>query len=121
MIRTLFAFTFFLLAGCAAAPVVVPSRLVGDWRYADRIRSCHYNFRTNGTFAGDVTDCGKVVSRFTGRWSIEHDAILYRYVSDTLGTIPSGATDRDKLLKIEPDFFVIEAADGSKRRYVRLP
>ena len=43
------------------------------------------------------------------------------YLSDDLGRIPAGATDRDKLLSVERDSFLIEAADGSRRRYSTDP
>ena len=36
-----------------------------------------------------------------------------------MGRIPVGTKDRDKLLRIGRDYFVIEAADGSVRKYVR--
>jgi hypothetical protein len=52
---------------------------------------------------------------------VNGNALLYTYLSDALGRIPAGATDRDKLLGIQKDFFLIEAADGSRRRYLRVP
>jgi hypothetical protein len=47
--------------------------------------------------------------------------LLYTYVNDELGRIPAGATDRDKLLRVQSDSFLIEAADGSRRQYLRIP
>ena len=100
--------------------MIAPSSLVGEWRYADKVQSCHYLFEKNGTFRGDVTQRSQVISKFTGRWLIESDALLYQYVSDVLGKIPAGATDRDKLLSLNRESFVIEAADGSRRQYLRV-
>jgi hypothetical protein len=34
--------------------------------------------------------------------------------------MPGGTTDRDKLLSVQKDFFTIEAADGSRRKYHRI-
>ena len=118
--KTAFALTLCLLASCAGWPSYAPSSLVGEWRYADEIKSCHYVFNQNGTFAGDVVYHGKTISKFTGRWSVEGDTLHYAYVSDALDKIPAGATDRDKLLSVHPQFFVIQAADGSKRKYLRV-
>ena len=109
-----------LLSSCAGLPSRYPSSLVGEWRYADRIQGCHYVFDQNGTFHGDVVYHGKTISRFTGRWSVKDNTLLYTYVRDALGRIPAGAIDRDKLLSVENEFFVIEAADGHQRKYRRV-
>jgi Lipocalin-like domain len=110
-----------LLASCAGLQSPSPSSLVGEWRYADKIQGCHYVFDRNGTFSGDVTYHGKTISKFTGRWSVDGNTLHYTYASDSLDRIPPGATDRDKLLSVHSEFFIIQAADGSKRRYLRVP
>jgi hypothetical protein len=108
-----------LMASCAAVGPNSPS-LVGKWCYADRIQSCRYVFNRDGSFQGDVVYRGKLISQFQGRWSVRDDVLLYTYVSDALHKIPAGATDRDKLLRVQREFFIIEAADGSKRKYLRV-
>ncbi|MEY2561054.1 MAG: hypothetical protein QOG51_1469 [Verrucomicrobiota bacterium] len=111
---------FCLMSSCALFRGSARHSLLGEWRYVDRVQSCHYVFNDNGLFAGEVTLRAKLVSKFTGRWSVEGKTILYTYLSDALGRIPAGAKDRDKLLSIQKDSFVIEAADGSQRRYSRI-
>ena len=59
------------------------------------------------------------MSQYTGRWLLRDGAILYQYTSDKMGRIRVGTKDRDKLLRVDPDYFMIEAADGSVRKYVR--
>ena len=118
--KAVLALTLFLLVSCAGLESRPPSSLVGEWRYADKTQGCHYVFNRNGRFSGDVVYHGKLISKFTGRWSVDGDALLYTYVSDALDRIPAGATDRDKLLAVHKEFFVIEAADGSKRKYLRI-
>lgn len=108
-----------LMASCAGVGPSAPS-LVGEWRYADRIQACHYVFNGDGSFEGDVVYHAKLISKFRGRWSVIDDVLLYTYVSDALRKIPAGATDRDKLLTVQREFFIIEAADGSRRRYLRV-
>jgi hypothetical protein len=115
------ALTFCSLISCAGLQPISPSSLVGEWRYADKTKGCHYVFNGNGTFSGEVDDRGRTIMKFTGRWSIEGDTLLYTYINDALGRIPAGATDRDTILSVHGEFFVIEAADGSKRKYVRVP
>lgn len=109
-----------LIASCAGLETSNRNLLVGEWRYADRIQSCHYAFKADGTFNGEVIQRRKLVSKFRGRWEVKGDALLYTYLGDALGRIPAGAKDRDKLITIEKDSFLIEAADGSHRRYLRI-
>jgi hypothetical protein len=119
--KAVLALILFLLASCAGLPPNSQSILVGEWRYADRIQSCHYIFNRDGTFKGEVVYHAKLISKFTGRWSVDGGALLYTYVSDELGRIPAGATDRDKILSAKREYFIIEAADGSRRKYLRIP
>ncbi|MEY2537732.1 MAG: hypothetical protein QOG67_1472 [Verrucomicrobiota bacterium] len=110
----------FLVASCASQQIRGRTSLVGDWRYADATQSCHYSFKKDGTFTGEVTYRTRVISKFSGNWAVNGDVLLYTYVSDVLGRIPAGATDRDKLLEVKKNSFLINAADGSRRRYLRL-
>lgn len=119
--KFLLAVSFCFLASCAGWPPKSSNALVGEWLYADKIQSCHYVFERNGTFRGEVVYQKELLSKFTGTWSVKGDALHYRYTKDVLGRIQPGALDRDRLLRVAKDFFVIEAADGSKRRYDRVP
>ncbi|MEY2562876.1 MAG: hypothetical protein QOH88_1069 [Verrucomicrobiota bacterium] len=118
--KALFALTLCLLASCAAVRPATQSTLAGEWRYRDKIQSCHYVFNQDGSFHGEVIYHGKLVSKFTGRWSVQGDALRYNYLTDALHRIPPGSIDRDKLLTVQKDSFAIEAADGSRRTYSRV-
>ncbi len=118
--KAVLALTLCLMASCAGLRSSSPSSLVGEWRYADKIQGCHYVFNRDGSFKGEVVYHAKLISKFTGRWSVEGDTLLYTYISDALGRIPAGAIDRDRLLVVQKEFFIIEAADGSKRKYLRI-
>ena len=109
-----------LLGACASLPREGRESLVGEWQYADKSQSCRYHFKRDGHFTGEVRLRGKLASKFTGTRDVQADLFLYRYISDQLGRIPAGATDRDKLLSVARDSFLIEAADGSRRRYSRM-
>ena len=117
--RTVSLLALCLLISCANLPPN-QAQLVGEWRYSDKARTCHYVFEKNGQFHGEVTLNGKLVSKFTGRWSVQGDSLLYSYSGDEFHRIPAGSTDRDKLLSVRPDSFKIEAADGSQRVYLRI-
>lgn len=118
--KAAFALLCCLMASCAGVQSPSATGLLGEWRYADKIQSCHYVFRRDGSFSGEVIYRKKLISKFTGRWSVHGNNLLYTYTSDLLERIPAGATDRDKLLSVRKDFFIIEAADGSRRKYLRL-
>jgi hypothetical protein len=94
---------------------------VGNWRYTDQVQSCQYSFKNDSSFTGEVKLRKKLISKFKGRWSVRGETLLYSYESDALGRIPPGATDRDQVLEITKDSFVIQAANGERRRYVRMP
>lgn len=109
-----------LIVSCASLPPRAANGLVGEWRYADKIQSCQYLFKRDGSFSGEVIYHKRLISKFTGRWTVDGKNLLFTYTGDALDKIPAGATDRDKLLSVQPEFFVIEAADGSKRKYRRV-
>lgn len=109
------------LTSCVSLESRNQTALVGNWRYQDNRQTCDYSFVGDGTFSGKVAVGGRAVSKFKGRWSVKNDRLLYVYTSDALGRIPPGSTDQDHLLKVEPAAFLIEAADGSQRRYERQP
>jgi hypothetical protein len=114
------ALTLFLLASCASFRPAAQDSLVGEWKYADDTQSCRYAFQRDGSFSGEVNYRAKLVSKFTGRWAVKGDVLSYNYISDVLGRIPPGAIDHDKLLRVQKDSFLIQAADGSQRRYLRI-
>src|ERR1041384_7658880 len=94
------ALIVFCLVSCAGLPGVSPSVLVGEWRYKDKNQSCHYVFESGGIFKGEVIYHAKLISKFSGRWSVAGDALHYTYLHDALGRIPAGTVDRDTLLTI---------------------
>ena len=113
-------FSVLALSSCATSDRLSKSPLVGDWRYSDDNQSCHYSFKPDGSFSGEVTRSAKLVLKFTGRWKLEGSALNYVYLSEAFGRIPRGATDRDQLLELKRDSFLIQAANGDRRRYLRV-
>jgi hypothetical protein len=118
--KAIFVLSFALMTSCAFMQSSTERKLTGEWRYTDQIQSCHYVFQSNGAFSGEVIYHRKLISKFTGHWSARDDILLYHYTSDALDRIPAGTMDRDQLLMVRKDFFVIQAANGRKRRYSRI-
>src|SRR4051812_7869471 len=96
-----------LFTSCASLEHQSRAPFVGHWIYSDKVQSCRYSFNADGSFSGEVTQHRITISRFTGRWRVENEALLYTYLSDAFGRIPAGATDRDQVLEVSSDSFVI--------------
>ena len=109
-----------MLTGCATVERQSRTPFVGDWLYADKVQSCRYSFKADGSFNGDVTYRSATISRFNGRWTVKDNALLYTYLGDSFGRIPAGAIDRDQVLEVNDDSFLIRAANGERRRYRRI-
>ena len=114
------ALILFALASCATVGTPTANKLAGKWRSAQGRQTAEYLFLTDGTFTGRVISNGALVSDFAGSWSLRAGTILYEYRSDRLGRIAVGTLDRDKLLAVADDYYLIEAADGSRRKYLRI-
>jgi hypothetical protein len=110
-----------MLSGCATIDGQSRAPFVGNWIYADKVQSCRYSFDADGSFHGEVKQNAITISRFTGRWTVRERVLLYTYIDDAFGRIPAGATDRDQILEVSRDSFLIRAANGESRRYRRIP
>jgi len=118
--KTFLLLAAFCVASCATVGEKGEPTLVGRWRWTDSRHTAEYAFLRDGTFTGFVTGDGALLSKFAGKWLVREGAILYEYTSDKTGRIQAGTRDRNKLLAAAHDHFVIEAADGSVRKYVRV-
>ena len=114
MLTALFA------ASCATVNQPRREALVGTWRSTAGPQVGEYRFLPDGTFTGSVRSRGALLAKFTGRWVLRDGAIAYEYLSDATGNIAPGTRDRDKLVAISSGTYTIEAADGSRREYVRV-
>jgi hypothetical protein len=120
IVKTILLLAAFFSQSCSTIGEKAESKLVGRWRWTDSRHTAEYVFFENGNFSGYVMGDGTLLSKFTGKWLIREGAIFYEYSGDKTGHIPRGTKDRDKLLAVARDHFVIEAADGSIRKYVRV-
>ncbi len=119
-LRLSLALALFAFASCATSGRIEGNKFAGKWRSSLGPQTAEYLFQSDGTFTGQVRSDGKLVADFAGRWSIQNKTLLYKYTGDRLGQIAPGTLDRDRLLAIEKDHYLIQAADGSRRKYVRV-
>ena len=107
-------------ASCASTSKNPATKLVGHWRATNQSQTADYIFAADGSFRGSVRSGSTTISKFTGKWTLAGGAIAYEYTSDVFGSIPAGTKDRDRLIELRDGYYIIEAKDGSRRRYVRL-
>jgi beta-lactamase class A len=119
-IKAILLLAAFCTQSCSTVGEKAKNGLVGRWQWADSQHTAEYVFLENGNFTGYVTGNGALLSKFTGRWLLRQGVIFYEYTGDKMGRIRAGTRDRDKVRDIAHDYFVIEAADGSVRKYVRV-
>lgn len=96
------------------------NQFIGHWRYVNESIINDLIFSDHGTFAGTITDDGKITFRFAGTWSLDGETLSYKYTESTLERIPVGTTDRDKLIEITDQHFVVEVGNGARQKYSRI-
>ena len=110
----------FLFIPILAISAPKQGQLVGHWRYTDANQTCDMTFAADGTFSGKISRDGAVAWKYAGKWSLADTNLNYEYTESSLERIPVGTTDRDTLVEITKDYYVIEARDGSRRKYARV-
>lgn len=108
-----------LLPACLFAEAE-KARLFGHWRYSEGGTVAEYTFDPAGTFSGMLRKDDKLVCEFGGKWTIKDNYVEYEYTSASNGCIQLGTLDRDRLVFVGTDNYVIEGKDGSRRKYSRV-
>jgi len=107
------------MVAVAASAQLKPAQLVGHWRTAGPHLGCDITYAADGTFSGRIELDGAVISTFAGKWSLNGDKLDYTYTKSSPQNAPLGK-DRDRLIEATKNYFVIEASDGSRRKYSRV-
>jgi hypothetical protein len=115
---TLFGLLLFVPILCLAGPSA--SEFIGHWRYVGESQRCDYTFHQDGTFTGEVSEEGRVILEFAGKWSVEGDTLKYELTKSSTGKIAPGTTDDDKIIEITRDYYIIATHEGVKRQYSRV-
>jgi hypothetical protein len=110
----------FLLVSAAGFAAPSKEQFVGHWRYLGDTQTVDYTFRADGTFTGNMSEDGKVVLQYTGKWSIEGDKLKYEYISSKPKVIDAGTTDLDTITEVTRDYYIIETKYYAKRQYSRV-
>ena len=95
-------------------------RLIGHWRHVHEDKVGEIIFNHDGTYSGHVAHKGAMVWEFAGKWSVEGKMLSYEYTRSSCENIPAGTMDRDRLLELAREYYLIEAADGTRQTYWRV-
>ncbi|HEY6111979.1 MAG TPA: hypothetical protein VIV62_05655 [Chthoniobacterales bacterium] len=118
--KTTLLFIFLFLTSFLAIADPTKSQFLGHWRHADENLSCDYTFAEDGTFTGNIAQHGTIVWMYAGKWSLAGDTLNYEFTKSSLEQIPVGTTDQDKIIEMTKDYYIIQARDGSRRKYSRV-
>ncbi len=94
--------------------------LVGHWRYADDRSTAEYFFNADGSFRGSVAREGRTIWTYAGEWTHTGNVLGYVYTKSSADWAPPGTKDRDMLIKIDRGSYIIQAGDGTRRKYLRV-
>lgn len=118
--RTQLLTIYLLLIAASAFAEPSKEQLVGHWRYIGDNQTVDYTFKADDTFTGSITEDGKVVLRYAGKWSLDGDKLKYEFTSSTPEIIAAGTTDQDKITELTRDYYIIETQFYAKRQYSRV-
>jgi hypothetical protein len=107
-----------IAAACFAGPT--KEQFLGHWRYIGEQQTCDYNFRKDGTFTGNVSESGRVILEFAGKWSVDGDKLKYELTKSSTGHTAAGTSDDDKIIEVTRDYYIIGTHEGVKRQYSRV-
>ncbi len=95
-------------------------QLAGRWRTRQAAYGWDWLLRVDGTFTADISEHGVTISRPIGTWSIESDELVSVYSDDEFDLIGRGQRDRDRLLEVTEEYFILTTRQGIRRRYERV-
>ena len=84
-----------IIAASVAFPLFADTpravQLVGHWRYTNSSakRIDDITFAADGTYTGRVTQDGKLLGEFAGKWAVEGSTLSYHYTRSSYRRFPS--------------------------------
>ena len=115
-------FLLFIITSTLAFPESHGHRsLIGHWKHVENPKNnSEIVFREDGTFSGSATKNGAVYRGYEGKLLIRGTSLYYLYTKVSSPYIKPGQRDRDTILEIGSDYFVLQLRDGRTRRYERI-
>src|SRR5438552_12836498 len=91
------------------------NQLVGCWRGREGAYTCDWVLQRDGTFTADVSQRGVAISRSIGTWTIEGGELVSVCTKDEFDLIGPGHIERDMLLEVSADYFILGTRQGIRR------
>jgi len=95
-------------------------RLVGHWTYNGPDGVATLIIAADGRWSGTFTPPGQTEAQFEGKWITYNDHIHWLYTKSSTPKVKPGARDKDRLVEIGEDFFVLHTRTNREPRYVRV-
>src|SRR6266849_3073888 len=96
------------------------ARLIGHWQYVENAELIsEMTFREDGTFDARVMKKGNVDVSVEGKWLTRGKFLYYLYTKISPPRVPVGRRDKDTIVEIEKDYFVLVSVDHRVRKYVK--
>ena len=110
----------FALPGWLLAADPQPAQLVGHWRFISGERRHDITFARDGTFSDYITQNGKVLYQFAGKWSLHGSKLVYEDFRSSPTPLPPHYRDEDEVLKLSKDLLLIRNREGNEHRWLRV-
>jgi hypothetical protein len=95
-------------------------RLVGHWTYKGPEASSILIISKDGTWSGTVTLPDQPEAQFEGKWLTDEEHIYWLYTKSSSPKVKPGGRDKDKLVEITEDFFVVDTRSNRRVKYIRV-
>ncbi len=76
--------------------------------------------RADGSFSANVMEHGVTISRQIGTWAVEAADLVSVCTDDEFDLVGPGHEERDSLLEVAEDYFILRTRQGTRRRYKRV-
>lgn len=108
-------------ATLASAAEISALSLIGRWKHVESPQTMsELVFREDGTFSGSTVKDGAAYTGYEGKWLIRGASLYYLYTKVSSPYIKPGQKDKDTILEIGRDYFVLKLHDGRTSRYERI-
>lgn len=98
------------------------SSLIGSWKHvnSEKEKTIQLNFYTNGKYDGHLKQKKTIAIDFSGTWKIKDSTLYYVYEKSSSNSASKGDTDKDIIIDITNDFFIIQTINGEIKKYNRI-
>jgi hypothetical protein len=105
----------------ATTDVATTEKILGHFRTGNFSNNCDIHFKVRGYYSGICSSKNKILWTYSGVWQIKGHYLNTLYTKSSLRSVPPGTKDKDKIIEIKDNYFIIENQSGRISKYVRNP